>query len=1353
VDIPAGATVRLDLTPLDDEIWLGGSRTYTATAVVTVGPSKSAAGNPDQVVFSRVVTGLAGFTAAREGQRPVACPKATCTPDVVGQYTVKAVVPKWFGHFLEGTTTLRVQQPVERLQLRPGSATIEAGDSQRYVATGLDHAGEPFGNVTRETRFTATMQGQPAIACQKAVCAPTATGEYTVTGTLQEQGREPVTGTAKLTVVAGAPTTLRLEPGKAVVEMNVAQAFQAIGTDAAGNKQNLTQRAEVSILRTSPPGQDGACAKAVDEVRCQAASPGIYGITATVPGAHLSATATLTVVDGVIAPSIQKVSSETASPNTEVEVTGTTGSCGRAGTLSFQHTKVSKQVVGEFTTRLRVPSGAAPGDYPLLLDVTCAGIGTKQATHPFAVRNQPPQAVDDPDATTFQDLATDVPVIENDKDPDDPDGYRTSVEPEQPDHGRTQPREDLQIHYTPHQGFTGTDRFQYHYCDIVNAAGDKQCGTATVTVTVRKPEPRPVDDPGVATDQDEPVVTDVTGNDDHPDATRLRVLQPDRPGARTEKLPGGVRYTPEPGYVGKDRFRYDYCASRVNATATASCPSATVTVTVRPGKLVPEPQPVDDPDETTFRNLTVVLDVMRNDRHPDAARLRLSGEPAHGQAGKLAGGAVSYSPGKGFIGTDRFSYDYCGDAPGSARTACPSATVTVTVKPRPVTKPPPPDPEPVDDPGRMTARDQSVAIDVMGNDRHPDAARLRVRDQPARGEARLDGRAIRYSPEPGFTGTDSFTYDYCGAVVDLDRQAGCPTATVTVTVISAPVITSVSPGSASAGRSVTVAGSTGSCSRVGALTLEGTRAASQVAAGPEGNFSVGLTVPGGTAPRVYTLRLSVDCQGQPQRAERPFTVKNLAPVAVDDAATTIRDHAVEIAVTRNDRDPDDPDGHPTRLLADPPINGTAEVRDQSIVYTPTTGFIGQDQFRYSLCDDILNMLGRADCGTASVTVTVTDTPAIMSVSPSSAKPRTPVVVTGSTGSCGRAGTLTLEETGVVAQVAAGQDGNFTTVLTIPDGINPRDYRLTLRVDCNGRLQQAEGSLSVTNQAPRASTDLVDTVSGTPVPIEVTANDSDPDDPDGYPTRLMVTGEPRHGTAEVQSEGMILYTPEPGFAGQDRFQYALCDDILNALGRADCGKATVRITVSDSGRCLPGDVSSIRVDPGKGGRGARLGITASVDPKLAACPFRLFLGGTTLGDVVRAGGDGGIIAQRAVPGKARPGTVPVQLATMSGQVLAETPFQVTSRFPLLGLLFKVLLGGAALAAGALFRVAAQRWRHRVQQTGAGGPEVDPPPGLRVEPHTRPVAVATEPVPDGTRSVTVRLEPHDDPGIQRLQEARR
>jgi Bacterial Ig domain len=662
--------------------------------------------------------------------------------------------------------------------------------------------------------------------------------------------------------------------------------------------------------------------------------------------------------------------------------------------------------------------------------------------------------------------------------------------------------------------------------------------------------------------------------------------------------------------------------------------------------------------------------------------------------------------------------------------------------------PPPPEPQPVDDPGQTTAKDRPVVLNVMGNDRDPVAARLRVKDRPDHGTAeKLADGTVRYTPDPGHVGEDSFRYDYCDA-----GATACPSATVTVTVTSDPVITSVRPDSTAPGRTVKVAGSTGSCGRSGAVTLGETGATARVNADQRGNFSADLTVPSGTTPRTYTLALGVACQGQTQRAEESLTVTNQAPEAADDVETTARDHPVEVEVIGNDRDPDDPDGHPTRLLAGPPIYGTAEVRsDDVIVYTPGPDFVGQDQFQYSLCDSILNAVGQPDCGTATVTVSVTDTPAITSVSPTAAKPGTPVIVTGSTGSCDRSGTLTVEETGMAAQVAGEQNGNFATVLTVPVGTFPGDYRLALRVDCDGTARQAEATLSVTNQAPQAEDDEADTISGSAVSIPVVDNDRDPDDPDGYPSLLLVTKGPGHGTAEAQSERTILYTPEPAYFGTDQFRYSLCDSTLNAADHADCDDATVTVRVADGGRCLARDASSIRVEPGKGRSGARLGITATVDRKLRACPFHLLLGETPLGPDVRAGDDGGITAQREVPANVTAGTIPVRLATIGGDVLAQTSFEITRPWPWLSNPFvKALLGLAALLTGALAQAAWRRWWPTGPGTTPAGDELAPPEDIRVDPRPGPVEVAVERIDDGTQTVTVRVEPHPDPGTRRLQE---
>jgi hypothetical protein len=420
--------------------------------------------------------------------------------------------------------------------------------------------------------------------------------------------------------------------------------------------------------------------------------------------------------------------------------------------------------------------------------------------------------------------------------------------------------------------------------------------------------------------------------------------------------------------------------------------------------------------------------------------------------------------------------------------------------------------------------------------------------------------------------------------------------------------------------------------------------------------------------------------------------------------------------------------------------------DQRVLYTPAGGFVGQDRFGYSLCDDVLNAAGGPDCGAATVSVTVTDMPVISSVTPGSTPPGQPVQVVGNTGSCSRAGTLIFHgPVDLPLAVSADENGHFATALTVPAGTFPLPYRLELRVDCGGQIQLAEATLTVTNLAPVAVDDPAITTPDTPVTIDVVGNDRDPDDPDGYRNLVLVTSPPAHGTAEVQPDQRVLYTPAGGFVGQDRFGYSLCDDVLNAAGGPDCGRATVTVTVSGTA-CVPVGTPRLEVTPGKGPGGTRLRITAAVDRRLAACPLRLFLGGTPLDPDVRVGGDGSISADRGVPKDVKPGRSSVRLATLSAQTLAGQPFEVAGGpipWPV-----RLALGAGALLVGALARPAIRRWRATREQRSRRRPTELP--DVRAEPHTRPVEVGVEPVPDGTGTFAVRLQPYVDPGTQTLQE---
>jgi serine protease AprX len=87
------------------------------------------------------------------------------------------------------------------------------------------------------------------------------------------------------------------------------------------------------------------------------------------------------------------------------------------------------------------------------------------------------------------------------------------------------------------------------------------------------------------------------------------------------------------------------------------------------------------------------------------------------------------------------------------------------------------------------------------------------------------------------------------------------------------------------------------------------------------------------------------------------------PVAVDDAAATLRDTPVTIDILANDSDPD---GEPLSVVSvDDPANGSVRVEaDERVTYTPDPGFTGTDAFDYRACDP------GGLCASATVTVTV-----------------------------------------------------------------------------------------------------------------------------------------------------------------------------------------------------------------------------------------------------------------------------------------------------------------------------------------------------------------------------------------------
>ena len=121
--------------------------------------------------------------------------------------------------------------------------------------------------------------------------------------------------------------------------------------------------------------------------------------------------------------------------------------------------------------------------------------------------------------------------------------------------------------------------------------------------------------------------------------------------------------------------------------------------------------------------------------------------------------------------------------------------------------------------------------------------------------------------------------------------------------------------------------------------------------------------------------------------------------------------------------------------------------------------------------------------------------------------------------------------------------------TITGDANSGSITSTSRLSAFGAF-----TLTEKNDAPQAVDDAAATPEGTSITISVTQNDLDRNGID--PTTVSVIASAQHGTATVDpSTGAIFYTPNTGFAGEDRLRYTVDD--IKGLSSA---QATVTITV-------------------------------------------------------------------------------------------------------------------------------------------------------------------------------------------------
>ncbi|MCL4874213.1 tandem-95 repeat protein [bacterium] len=455
------------------------------------------------------------------------------------------------------------------------------------------------------------------------------------------------------------------------------------------------------------------------------------------------------------------------------------------------------------------------------------------------------------------------------------------------------------------------------------------------------------------------------------------------------------------------------------------------------------------------------------------------------------------------------------------------------------------------DDSAATSEGIPVTIAVLANDTDPEGDALTVSglSPPGNGTAILNpDQTVTYTPAPGFSGTDSFTY------TAHDGRSESNAATVTVTVSGSEALIANDDAYSTDEDNILVIEAPGV---LGNDTLEGSGPGAELVSGPvsgavalnpDGSFRY-EPLPDYNGQDSFSYRV-VTALSESNIAAVVLTVNSVndAPVAADDSASTFREMPVVINVLANDSDIDG-DALTASSLAGPQ-NGTALINpDQTITYTPLQGFTGVDSFTYRAYD------GAAESNDATVTITVQDRPEAIDDTYSTLED-TPLQVAapGVLGNDSGEGDLT-------AQLASGpsngsltlnSDGSFLySPVTGYYGTDTFTYRAV-----SEGVESDSATVSITvarasNTAPVGYQDSATTNFNTPVVIPVLENDVDAD---GDPLSVAaITIPPPNGTATINPDNTVTFTPNPGFSGSDRFYYKATDgiDLSN----------TTRVTVS------------------------------------------------------------------------------------------------------------------------------------------------------------------------------------------------
>ncbi len=245
----------------------------------------------------------------------------------------------------------------------------------------------------------------------------------------------------------------------------------------------------------------------------------------------------------------------------------------------------------------------------------------------------------------------------------------------------------------------------------------------------------------VSVAEDSFVAMTLTGADDDGDTLTFAIASLPANGGLTG-TPPNLTYTPNPNYFGTDDFSFTVNDGKVDSDP------ATVTINVTP---VNDPPVAFDQLINIAPGETVAITLTGDDPDGDPLDYAVFGTP---DGGTLSGTppTLSYTANDGFIGTDTIAFSVTDSAGSDSDLAFVDIVVAI-----------PDDPPVAESASVTTSENTPVAITLVGSDPNGDTLFYEVLTFPARGTLAGLEPNLTYTPAPGYSGADSFSFRVLGA--------------------------------------------------------------------------------------------------------------------------------------------------------------------------------------------------------------------------------------------------------------------------------------------------------------------------------------------------------------------------------------------------------------------------------------------------------------------------------------------------------------------------------------------------------------------------------------------------------------